>query len=330
MAKLEEKYLALPVDQVAPEVVIVTGVTRSGTTFLGKLLSSLKSVEYEYEPWLSRCLPIIAQAGLVEKDFAPKFMRKYVNEMTITRLLGRNLNLRKTDESCALNVMTEAELERRWRTPPKRGDIIDQARRSGTIFMMKMTNLHPYYEFLVDSFENLRLIHIVRNGLDVASSINKKEWYSEERLRSPEYFNLSKLVSDSAAGREYLVPFHIPPEEARAFVDATPFAKGLLSWCVLLERNERELKRLRLNEKQYLEVRYEDLLQDPDQVLEKVCRFIGSSVTPFTQAILKTLQKEQLTKKRSYPLEECGPVLLERAQKILEKHGYAGSLAGIR
>ena len=48
------------INNVLENVIWITGCARSGTTILGKILSTLKNVEYAYEPeFLFRLLPSI-------------------------------------------------------------------------------------------------------------------------------------------------------------------------------------------------------------------------------------------------------------------------------
>ena len=318
-----ENYSVGELDQVAGEIVILTGVTRSGTTITGKLFSTFTSVEYEYEPWIARSIPIIAQAGLLDQEFGSKLLRKFANELMVTRLLGRNVNLRPSDSSYILSVLSQDELEYRWEQLSERKDAIQYAKKRRSIFMMKMTNMPSYYEFFQRSFLNLKLIHVVRNGLDVALSISKKAgWYTDERLRTSEGFNLSKVVTNKKTGAEYVVPFHIPPEEAETFSQLTPFARGLHSWCIVMEQHQTEQKRLALNSKNYFEFKYEDLLKTPDSVVKAVSDFVGTTKSPFTDQILRSLKKEKLSVTPDYPLQEVPFSLAKRAALLFRQFGY--------
>lgn len=320
--QLREEYLAECPPQFAKQVVIVTGATRSGTTILGKLVATLKDVELEYEPWLCRVLPMIARAGLIENDFAKKLFVKYVNEVLIARLLGRNVNLRRDDASCILNALTEEELKERWGQPPDRNGVITTAQNRGSILAMKMANLQPHYEFLSQSFTNCKFIHIVRNGLDVALSIMKKGWFTDERLRSEIDSNLNKVVCDRKTGGEYLVPYHIPVSEARKFSEASDFERGLMTWCIVLEKNEAEVARLGLGNRNYLEIKYEDLLKEPVQTVARICSFIGTSDGEHTRRMIKTIESKKLNQAQDYPLNEVKDELIRRSEKLLKRYGY--------
>ncbi len=319
--------MAHDLEQIADQIVILNGVTRSGTTITGKLCATLQNVEYEFEPWFVVHLPVIACEGLMEPETARKWMQKYVNELTITRLLGRSVNMRQTDDSRILNTISEEELHYRWNQLSDRKDAIAYAQRRKSILMMKITNFHSYQEFFLTSLKRCKIIHIVRNGLDVALSIMKKNWYGENRLRSPEYFNLSKTVKDEKTGREYTVPFHIPAAEARNFHEATPFGKALLAWCVLMEKNEAGKSGQPFAHS--LEIKFEDLFRDPEGTVSRLCSFIGTKPTLLTDKILKTLKREKLEQVRNYPLHEVDSSLLRRASAMMQKYQYPAPLAEI-
>ena len=312
--------------QLAENVVVITGVTRSGTSILGKLISTLTHVEYEYESWLFYLLPIIASAGLMNKDFVKDVLRKHSNELLIRTLLGRNVNMRETDDSCILNYISEEELKYRWNHLFERKDVIEYARKNRSSIAMKMPNFQPFYELLYGSFPRCKIIHIVRNGLDSALSMMKKGWYSDERLSSPEDNALHKMVWEEGSKEKYLIDTYIPAEDAKRFHESSVFARSLLLWCTVMEKSDKEKQRLSLSSKEYLEITFEDLLGNPNDVMARISNFIDAKPSVFTEKILQTLQTQKLTKKTVYPLDEIDDSLRSRVKTLLERHHYDASV----
>ena len=89
-----------------------------------------------------------------------------------------------------------------------------------------------------------------------------------------------------------------------------------------MEKNAVEVDRLKLHSKNYLEVKYEDLLAEPERILSSVCGFIGTSKTEMTDRVLRALKTEQLDRKQEYPLNEIDDHLVARAEKVLKKYHY--------
>jgi len=319
---LREDYSMKPVEQIAEQVIAITGVTRSGTTLLGKMIATFDPIEYIYAPSDMSYLPLMASAGFMNGEMATYLMGKYANELMITSLLGRNANMRKSDESYALNTMSEDELHYRWNRLSEREDAIQYAKGRNAGFATKFTNYQPYYDFLIRSFRNCKLIHIVRNGLDVAASIEKKGWYADERMNTSIDTSMTKVIKDQNTGETFHVPFHIPAKDSKSFHQADLFERGLLSWCVLMEKNREQADSLSLNRENYFEFRYEDLLKNAQKIISDLLRFIGAKPTDYTGRMIELIRTEKLEEKKGYPVDRISLTTRTRAKKILKQYGY--------
>lgn len=113
-------------------------------------------------------------------------------------------------------------------------------------------------------FPNARLIHVVRNGIDVADSlyVRQKKGYAAAVSRYERHKTLAALRGKAGWFGE-----------SPRVIDRR---QGLRLWAEYLDYAERFLKPVR---GQCLELRYEDFLAQPEAHLERLAEFVGLSVT---------------------------------------------------
>ncbi len=294
---------------------LITGVARSGTTILGKLISSLKSVEFEYEPWLLAQLPLLEKEGLIESGVASELLQGNIYELFNSRLLGRGVNVRTTDDS----AIAIDDLRYKWEKLKTRDDAKKYAAENNSLLVMKMVNLQPFYPFLFRSLPNVKIIHIVRNGLDAALSIQKKHWFSDAALNNTESVSIKKR----AAGKERFLPWWVNQEDEERFIKYSEFSRGLCAWRTLMEHHGKTFLRLTAAEKKnYFEVRYETLIQNPAETLKGICRFLAADFGARTETILKTVDREKPVGCQEYPFNDADENELEKTLQLMKVNGY--------
>jgi len=159
-------------------------------------------------------------------------------------------------------------------------------------------------EFIDKIFPSARYIHIFRNGRDVAKSImlkaNEKKWYGADEYKwyllksyasKNKYANLAQMCQNN-------------------------YERGLLEWRLSLESSQKFLSRI--PDSKYIEIAYEDLLENPDFVIDKIIQFL--ELNRETQILINA--KNTIKKPTSYDRS----VISERdflfAGSVLTQLGY--------
>lgn len=156
-------------------------------------------------------------------------------------------------------------------------------------------------------FPDAKFIHVVRDGRAVANSFLQMPWW--DGYKGPEnwlYGNLSE---------PYLSEWI---RSGKSFVTLAGIA-----WKILIESYEES--RVSLNDEQYLEVLYEDFLQDPIRIMRSMFEFCGIAWSSSYEKVLqrqsilsarKDAYRRDLTEKQIVELEQC---LFSK----LNQYGYA-------
>lgn len=274
--------------------VLLTGVTRSGTTILGKILGTFDGVEYEFEPWLLAQLAIMQGRKAISTHSASELLRGFIYETYYNALFGRYSNLRPSDDSYIWNCQPAENLLYKWHALRTRADAKKYASANNTKLLMKMPNIQEFYKFFFDVFPRMKIIHIVRNPFDVSMSMLKKHWLCDANFTNPEATFLRKCVIIGNKSRKRLIPWWVDDKDVAEFMKADEFSRGLIAWRLLNEKSNSAFSSLtRLQKKQFMECKYEDFLSDPEETVDKIAGFIGCRHGNKTRSLLKSVQRDK-------------------------------------
>jgi len=296
--------------------VLLVGVARSGTTLTGQLIGSLAEVEYEYEPWLLRQLPIFVAAGLMSRESAALLMHGHAQELLVGHMLGRNVNTRPGDDSRFSNTKTDAELRRRWSSLGDRADVEREVKARGVRLCTKLVNCHGLYDILLEAFPRAHLIVIHRHGFDTAHSLTARRLLDDDVLQHDDTVMPRRRAAD---GR--LVPWWLESEREDEFSKWSVYTRCLHMWTSLMERHERSCADSPALRNRLLEIRYEDVVADVDAALDRVTGFLGTGTrTELTRQIAAGVDPKRDRRRRPPP--DTDPGVLERAEVAMARLGY--------
>jgi hypothetical protein len=296
--------------------VLLVGVARSGTTLTGQLIGSLAEIEYEYEPWLLRQLPIFVAAGLMSRESAVLLMRGHAQELLVGRMLGRNVNTRPGDDSRFSNTETEPELQRRWSFVGDRADVQREVNARGLRLCTKLVNCHGLYDILLEAFPRAHFIVIHRHGFDTAHSLAARRLLDDDVLQHDDTVMPRRRAQD---GR--LVPWWLEQGREDEFLKWSIYTRCLHMWTSLIEQHERSCASFPAVRERLLEIRYEEVVADVDAALDRVTGFLGTGTpTELTRRILKTVDPKR--DRRRAPPPDTDRDTLERALAVMARLGY--------
>ncbi len=283
------------------KILFITGVNRSGTTLLGNLVGSFKNVEYDFEPWVFHCIPMMAASGQINTPAAQEIFRGYFNETFTSSILGRHFNFRPTDDTRIWQRLSMDEIFNRWREVKDRTDVKKYAHKQQSTFCIKAVNFVPFLSLLWDSFPAIKFIEIIRKPLDVALSIQKKGWVNIEKLQNLEGLPIKKKVR-TGPGQELFLPWWLADEDVDYFLGMNELGRALYASRVVTEMGSAEKKRLgiRGQNPRYLEVHYEDLLKNPTKFIQQIADYSGAEMTAQTEKLTQSVRTERLQQKTEF------------------------------
>lgn len=253
----------------------VTGVGRSGTTILGKLIHSLKNVEYFFEPPMF--IPIMtSSSGLHQKSLLAFYFN---DDLLVGALAGRKINTNPNDDSSIFEVKKREEIDFRLSKSFSRKELDSIAEHYKIAF--KIPSAVNYSLSYKRHFPGSTLVYMHRDPLEVISSILEKKWFRDRDVaESPlaEY----KVVEGVP------VPYWVPDDFSMDYYSLSEIDRAAYYYLVNI--------RAASASSQFHWVDYEVLLASPNQVISEIADFLNTEPTAMTSKVISSIKKT--TKKR--------------------------------
>lgn len=294
--------------------VMVSGIFRSGTTIVGKLIGSFKNAEYAFEPPFVFYIDGLLQNGAISSELAADLLKAYFTEdVMIEYHHGRRYNTRKQDDSCVFNMKSKEEVERRWNGVNNSQDAIRLLKELKSRLVFKAPAAYSVANTFFSQFEGAKVIEVQRNVKDTLRSILRKKWFSDESLEK----------ADKALRRPFEdvdglhVPYFMPKDVSWKNMTEETRAAQVLN--VLVGKSlamRRELKER--DDGRFLLVKYEDLVENPREEVQKIVDFLEMESTPKTEEIIASIRQRKQQEQGLEGIEES------TARELLENNRRLG------
>ncbi len=188
--------------------------------------------------------------------------------------------------------------------------ILGLARRVGLVGTVRAVEQTPELAHVVQiiplAYPEARIVHIVRDGRDVACSLLEKPWLRREQARSDD------------AGLPYgsYARFWVEPDRRDEFETATDSRRAAWVWrrYVTAARSAEDA----------LELRYEQLAESPERVAAELGRHLGAPVAPLV-ASLDRAHADSVGRFRTDLDEAQLADVMDEAGELLRELGYVSS-----
>lgn len=241
--------------------VFIIGCPRSGTTFLSSCLAACKNVEAFNGLLVSpRLLHLIASE--------PDHPDKRIILLSIRDLFWQSFWRRRFFGTERLSQLVQGNMPFR--------DALQRGTLESSLFLYK----EPFICFAVTDFArhfpNSKFLHIIRDGRDNADSMERSYPHalSDHVLRSEVLArnNVSEIGIWRRHGG-YVIPWWVNAGEEDRFVEFSQYERCVILWREMTERGRALAGPNYVG--RYLELKYEELVTSPLEVIDCVMKFIG-------------------------------------------------------
>lgn len=182
------------------------------------------------------------------------------------------------------------------------------ARRVGLVGAVRPVEQTPELAHLVDivalAFPDARIVHIVRDGRDVAASLLDKPWLRPAQERA----------DDAGVAYGSYARFWVEPERRDEFERTSDAGRAAWAW-------KRYVTAARSAAAQPLELRYETLAEDPSAVASKLGAYLGAPEAPLAAALARAHGTSVGRYRRDLDEEQLADVMAQ-AGDLLGELGY--------
>jgi hypothetical protein len=267
-------------------VVILTGACRSGKTSLGQLLATLEHTDHVEEPWLPLTLPSLVQTELVDREVARALLRAAVHELQNHTVLLRGANLRPSDDSSVWQTKSAEEIFDRLHGLRTRADVRAYNAEHRPVLVLNLAETQASARFFVEALPEARVIHVVRDGREVAHEMMKKSWYSSAELARPLNNQVYRRYVPAGGAAPVYLPWWLPEDRSEAFLAGSPWARAVMYWTWVMTSGADELDALAAERPDaLLQVRYDELLARPLDIAGDLAERLGVAPGPRTREL---------------------------------------------
>ena len=282
---------------IAKRTLIIYGCARSGTSILGNIVGSMQKAEYLFEP------PSLT-ALFSEIDNIPKRTAKNLFEMMIIEefllysISGRNMNMRRTDDSSIFKTKPEDEILRRLSLENFKKDISIR----DYFVVAKVVSFCNHIKKIQETFELSLPIYIFRNPENVIHSIKKKEWFTDRSLSSgifdwPNNFDY-----------EIPIPYWVPFEYFSEWSVMSEIDRIGLYYITQTSLELNHIKNLYV-------INYDDFLENTNDIIDNLVLNFELKPTKLTDNLCK-----QVRRQKSSSSIDLGKIREEFREKIVENY----------
>lgn len=297
---------------------IITGVCRSGKTTFGNLLATSQCVEHAEEPWTALVLPLMVGLKLIDYHVGRDMFVNFVTELCNDMILLRTANFRPNDLSSIWGQKTHEEIFWRLTNLHRRSDVKSFLNKQNPLLLLNLAETMPFAKFFFDALTDVKLIHVVRKGLDVAHGCLLKHWYSDEQLINPVNAIIYRMYDFK--GKRWHLPWWVPCGEEERFLSYSEYERCVYYWCQLMEKGIDEIRDMVENER-CIVIHYEEFVANPREVYKSASEFLEITPTTLTESAFAKIKKLE-TSKHGYDGLKISKELSSRIESLYEKLGF--------
>jgi hypothetical protein len=281
------------------KIVFVSGNTRSGKVIILKLISSFNKMEKVNANFLMEQANFLNYIKKIDQETAIYFLRRAFSIMDYNLRISREVNFKKSDYTSIFNFKNPSLYLNRLKQ--KEGDIVVKklSQEKNTIPLMIHNALLTTNLF--KAFKDYKLIEMIRNPVDqVFSWINKD--YGDK------FYNSYRASILTLKFNNKLIPYYAYGWEKK-YLKLNKYERIIEMFNILEKQKKRTLSKIDTKiKKKILQIRFEELIQNPEKIINKIEIFLGKKRTHYTN---KVLIQENLP--RSYLSE------VDKKRKFLKK-----------
>jgi hypothetical protein len=258
------------------KIVFVDGITRVGKTMLCTLLAYLRNVSPpQMIAPLEQLLPMYA-TGHLDRNALSAYLRLLLNERFYNFKLSRESNFRYDDLTSVHTSYRTKELFKNLHKAD--GDaIIDELSNDTDIFQFMTHDLLTHYSLFRDLNIDVKVLELMRHPVDTAHSWYVRGW--GERFDNEDPRSGTTLFK---FGEKTIPHYALGLEDE--YLCLNPMEKCLFMHNRLIHKTLTQFGQLSLAEKsQIMLLKFEDILQQPAQQIDKICCFINSEPTEYIE-----------------------------------------------
>jgi len=258
------------------KLLFIDGIGRTGKILTSKILTSFKNFEQvEFAEFLEYTL-----AGMrlkkIKNDFGASFTHQFINQIAYNKMIGRNQNYRSTDLTSVKNFKNSNIYEKRAKSE-EGSKVFKILSKNKNYFTFMTHDVMANFNFFKELNFEYKMIQIYRNPFDMIFS-----WY--KRGLGHRYNNDPSSFDILLKYNKILCPYYVAGFE-KEWIKKNQIERCAQIVLSLIKKSIKNHKRIKFKKNIYTTT-YENIVQNTDYEVKKICKFLNTTSTTHTKRIL--------------------------------------------
>jgi len=250
-------------------LLLLEGHGRSGKFLLGNIVDGFERVEhYQYVSFLEH-VSHLQMLGLIQENVAQYLLKLIVDKSAHNMMTGRDLNFRYSDKSSLHKSFDVGRYTERIYAKDSPKEIISNFVKENRLSVFVTHDMMTSLQLFLKTFKGLRVIRLIRHPIDLVHSWYLRKWCMREG-KDPTSFQPCFILGNNS------VPWH-------AFHWRNKYLKlpqmdriiqSLKNLSLIVQKNYQSLTVTQ--RKKILVINYENLVENTDNVIERIGEFLNS------------------------------------------------------
>ena len=258
---------------VVDNIVTVTGATQSGKSMVGPIICSLKGAENYRTDFVLEQIPMLHGLGLIDEEVAIFILRYGIELMQYDNMIGRNTNFRFSDFSSIWYANDPSEFYKRL-SYDDGPSVYERIEKENSLFVLNFHNGIMHADLLFKAFPNQRMLHMVRNPIDLADAWINKNYGKIETYENPRARVLTFKYKNN------LLPYYAKEWEDE-YLALSEVDRVIRLLYQVHKKHMNAYKKLK-DKKRVHVFTFDDFAVNTHKCLDDICAFIKTPQTLFT------------------------------------------------
>ena len=285
--KIKKKIIWSSPSLLPKKLIFIDGITRSGKSMLGPVISSLSNTyPMQFQTILDNLLPIYKNKS-IRHDVLASMLNFYFNQSIYNLNISREINLRKDDLNSLVNDKNYKLYLKNLKI--KDGDHIIKKIKKKNYSLIYQTHdlLSMVNEFNAFDFP-YKLLYIYRHPVDNIFSLFKR-YQSRINSKSNNNYNIDdpRLYSMMIKINGKLLPWYVKNSEKK-FLKFNFLEKVVFYYLFSLKNSISSYEKLKKNQKKKIMlIQYDNFAENVDLQIKDIANFLNVKRSIYTSKILK-------------------------------------------
>jgi hypothetical protein len=259
-------------------IIVITGITRSGKTLLCPIVSSLKNCEQFFFNTVVENILVMQVMKKIDFDAADHIIVKAINEIILDRLLGRNLNTRNSDLT-SINSYKNKKIYLKRANSDSNKNVHKSKELKKNFFPIMFHEALFNLDLIEKTLNKPKIINISRHPVDLITSWLKKKYgkqfYSKIINGSYTFNYKSEVLPFFCLGIEKII--------LRQKTNEDRVIKMVSNLSNIFKKNFLKSK----NKKNIILIKHDSFVTKPHEHTKHICKKFKLKKTSFLNKVLK-------------------------------------------